>query len=119
MHWGHAVSTDLVHWQELTIALYPKKFGDWCFSGSVIYNVAKQELSCQGKTAPLKPTNGTIQLDILLDRTSIEIFANGGKVYMPLGVIPANNDRSLRLSTTAGAAKIQSLEIYQLRSAWE
>ena len=36
MHWGHAVSTDLVHWKELPIALYPAKFGDWAFSGSAI-----------------------------------------------------------------------------------
>ena len=34
MHWGHAVSADLVHWKELPIALYPRRFGDWCFSGS-------------------------------------------------------------------------------------
>ncbi len=36
MHWGHAVSTDLVHWKELPIAVYPKEFGDWAFSGSAI-----------------------------------------------------------------------------------
>ena len=36
MHWGHAESTDLVHWQERPTALYPRQFGDWCFSGSAV-----------------------------------------------------------------------------------
>ena len=36
MHWGHAVSKDLVHWEQQPIAIYNKQRGDWAFSGSAV-----------------------------------------------------------------------------------
>ncbi len=38
MHWGHAVSEDLIHWEHQGIALFPTKYEDQngCFSGSAV-----------------------------------------------------------------------------------
>ncbi|MHC4750080.1 MAG: glycoside hydrolase family 32 protein [Planctomycetota bacterium] len=84
----------------------------------VVYNVRKQELSCQGKTATLKPVDDKIRLELLVDRTSIEIFGNDGRIYMPIGVILADNPKSLEIFTKGGNTTVKFLEIYELNSVW-
>ena len=46
MHWGHAVTKDLIHWKEKPIALYPDELG-FIFSGSAI--IDKENVSGFGK----------------------------------------------------------------------
>lgn len=38
IHWGQAVSEDLIHWEHLPIALYPhREYGEqYCFSGCCV-----------------------------------------------------------------------------------
>jgi fructan beta-fructosidase len=85
---------------------------------SVVYDAKEQALKCQGSKAPLKPVDGKIRLRLLVDRASIEIFANHGRVYMPIGVILDESNRSLGLAVNGGDANLNLLTITELKSAW-
>jgi fructan beta-fructosidase len=85
----------------------------------VVYDAKKQMLTCGKASAPLKAVGGKVRLEILADRTSLEIFANDGRVYLPVGVTPAASARGVRVITRGNPPHVTSLEIYELRSAWK
>ena len=47
MSWGHAVSRDLIHWEELPVAL-PEENGVMIFTGSVVVDAANSSGFCTG-----------------------------------------------------------------------
>jgi fructan beta-fructosidase len=69
-----------------------------------------------GKTsAPLEPLDdGTIKLRILVERCSVEIFANEGRQTMTNLVFPDWDSTDVSLFAEGGAAKIEHLIAYDL-----
>ena len=53
MHWGHAVSPDLVTWRELPEALYQKSLADMAYSGSAVVDHANTAGFQSGAETPL------------------------------------------------------------------
>jgi sucrose-6-phosphate hydrolase SacC (GH32 family) len=68
--------------------------------------------------APMPAKEGRITIRILVDRTTVETFGNGGEVVIPACFLPDAADRSLGLFATGGAAKVLSLDICPMHSAW-
>lgn len=86
---------------------------------TVHYDAVEEKLVCHDQSAPMKALNGAIRLEILVDRLSIEIFGNDGRIYMPMGFVLDGENRSLSIEARGGRAEIRSLKVHMLGSAWK
>ncbi|MEX1161241.1 MAG: glycoside hydrolase family 32 protein [Balneolaceae bacterium] len=69
--------------------------------------------------AEMKPINGVIELHILLDRSSVEVFGNGGLISITDRVFPHANGNLLSLYSSGEAVEVQNIDIWKLNSTWK
>jgi fructan beta-fructosidase len=84
----------------------------------VTYSVANHTLTVKGAQAVLQPENGHIRLRLLVDRTSVEVFGNGGRVSFASCIDPAGKGPAFELFTRESPLHLVSLHAYQLHSIW-
>jgi fructan beta-fructosidase len=68
--------------------------------------------------APLEALEGRVKLRILVDWSSVEVFANGGRVALTDQIFPRADSAGIQLFADGGAASLKSLEVWRLRSSW-
>jgi sucrose-6-phosphate hydrolase SacC (GH32 family) len=66
----------------------------------------------------LDPEDGKIKLEILIDRTSVEIFGNDGKLVMTNCFNPEPDANELVLYNTGGELLVEKLEVYPMISMY-
>jgi sucrose-6-phosphate hydrolase SacC (GH32 family) len=84
-----------------------------------IYNTKEKILKIEDEEIQVESINNRINLRILVDRCSVEIFLNEGAqaVFISTLIDPANLGYSFE--ATGGKAKIEKAEFYSLKSSWE
>lgn len=60
----------------------------------------------------------TMSLELLLDRTSVEIFADRGKFSLIAPLKAAKSQEGLSFDKNGSAVKIENLEVHELHSVW-
>lgn len=90
---------------------------------ALTYDVEKAEIHCQGCTAPLKLVDGKVTLRMLVDRASLEIFGNGGRLHLPLTVIYPVDAHGVSILARGAPvdtpAVVDTLEVYRMASIWK
>ncbi|MCF6333287.1 MAG: glycoside hydrolase family 32 protein, partial [Draconibacterium sp.] len=84
----------------------------------ILYNVKRGVLTVLGSTVPLMPIDNKIKLEILLDRSSIEIYANDGQSVVSNCFTPDEGAEGVVLFTNGGELGVKKLDIYKMNSAW-
>jgi sucrose-6-phosphate hydrolase SacC (GH32 family) len=65
--------------------------------------------------APIAIQNGRIRLHILLDRSSVELFADNGLVTITDLIYPRPLDRELGVYTTGNPPSVIALDVWTLK----
>jgi sucrose-6-phosphate hydrolase SacC (GH32 family) len=76
------------------------------------------EFASARQTAPVAIERGRVRLRVFVDWSSVEVFANDGRVAITDQIFPAPGSDGVALFAAGGAARLVSLEAWPLASAW-
>lgn len=82
------------------------------------YSAKEKQFHAGGQPAPYTPLGRRIHIEILLDRTSVEVFVDGGRLAAASTFVQRPGEQENAVVGTGGEGKIRSLVVYPLKSVW-
>jgi sucrose-6-phosphate hydrolase SacC (GH32 family) len=84
----------------------------------ILWSPSDGTLSCKGKTVKLDGITNKLDLRVLVDRTSLEIFAAEGRYVMSFCFRPSPRETTLTLHASGGAPMVERLSLHEMNSIW-
>ena len=84
----------------------------------VVYNTTEKQLLFMEQKAQVVSRKNKISLRIIIDRNSVEIFANQGEVTFTRLFYPDPSNMNLSLTAAGGDFRVDAMEVYRLESIW-
>lgn len=103
---------------EATVIGVDRDRGDVFVDRTQSGNVNFHEKFSGVQLAPLTTRDSKIKLHVFVDACSVEVFVNNGERVITDLVYPSAGSRRVEFYGPSGGAKIDSIEIWKLKSSW-
>lgn len=84
-------------------------------SGDVSFH---EDFAADIQTAPLRLNNNILTLEILVDRSSVEVFTGNGERSITNRIFPDESSTGIDIFSEGGAAEVINLDFRELQSTW-
>lgn len=84
----------------------------------VVCDLHAGTISCLGQTAPLYPLPGPLDMRILVDRTSLEVFAQNGLISITSCYLPESEFPEFVGVAQSSRMNIRNFTLWELGSSW-
>ncbi len=77
-------------------------------------------LDVAGTQLPLPPASSEkrLKLQVFLDKSVLEVFANDGRACITRVIYPEEHDQGIELFASGGLAKVESFDVWRMKSIW-
>jgi beta-fructofuranosidase len=85
-------------------------------TADIVFDARERRLQVPGRS-PISLPKGPVKLHVFLDRSALDVYADGGRATRCVSLPPGQGTPRVSLAAEGGTARIRSLQLFSLRGA--